>query len=255
MSEANNNKNGDAGGEKLDASGPVEDSKGLVCRMDGPDNIFPSVKEPTGIGVSGVYSDHLQRDGNDVGFREERFDGRRTEVEVDHDGSFKEKISGSSPQGEKDTLRACRILIRTLNELGGNWEEPVLVNDEVVDCRADCPDDPKKAISIQVVRACIDKAFWGQLNRSNILDERHGVQDLSDRIKLAIEKKADPMKIPVHSRQGMLLALDATLTPGTCFSIIVGDFKERWGSWVAGLGFKAVWLIGPDESLTKRLDE
>jgi hypothetical protein len=48
--------------------------------------------------------------------------------------------------------------------------------------------------------------------------------------------------------------LDATRLPAHGFDAVVEAFRSRWGAWTKGLGFDEVWVVGPSESLTWRLD-
>ena len=55
-------------------------------------------------------------------------------------------------------------------------------------------------------------------------------------------------------RSNLMLALDATRLPVLGFEDVVEEFQARFGTWIKSLGFEAVWLVGPQDSLTWRLD-
>jgi len=203
------------------------------------------------IKLGGSYSELLSREGKEKGYSEERPDGRRTAAELNEDDSLTTIIDGPSPQGEELTLAACRILIRSLNSFGANWQEPVFMNDGVIDCVAFDRDDQRKKISIQLVRGDIRQDIWKKLASNGSYENSENIQEIADRIREAIEKKAQ--KILPAIRSDIILALDATLLPGLCFSVVVSRLKEQHGEWINQLGFQGVWLIGPDESLARRL--
>jgi hypothetical protein len=61
-----------------------------------------------------------------IAFRESVRDGRVTWAD-DEGGIIATTIKGPTPQGEDDSLVACRILIRKMNQMGNAWSEPVEV--------------------------------------------------------------------------------------------------------------------------------
>ncbi|MEA3408316.1 MAG: hypothetical protein U9R48_09605 [Chloroflexota bacterium] len=194
------------------------------------------------------------QDGRAIGFRESAREGRATSADRDDDGSLAYSISGTSPQGEEDTLTACKRLVRVLNASGGNWTAPVL-GEGIIDCEACDKEVAEKRLSIQVVRAIVDQDLWEQLNRQGSFEEvnvRKG--RLVTKIKEAIEKKANDQTIPSSVRPSLTLALDATRLPVLGFEDVVEGIQARLGSWIRSLGFEAVWLVGPQNSLTWRLD-
>ena len=92
----------------------------------------------------------------------------------------------------------------------------------------------------------------------NAQKKAHEVLDCQDGslyTGIAIETKANDRRIPQSSRCGLLLALDATRLPALGFDAVVEAFRNDWGLWTKSLGFDSVWLIGPSESMTWRLDK
>ena len=240
-------------GEDLSSLEDSSSGEKALCPKCGSAQIQGS-PELTTIKLSGVSSDLASREGKEMGYSEERFDGRRTAAEFNRDDSLTTKIEGPSPQGEELTLAACRILIRSLNSFGANWQEPIFVNDGVIDCNVVDGNDPKKKVSIQLVRANVRQDIWKTLAANGSCVNNDSIQEIANRISEAIEKKADKRKIPETIRNDIILALDATLLPGLCFSVVVSRLKEQHGEWINQLGFQAVWIVGPEISLTKRLD-
>lgn len=204
------------------------------------------------IKLSGGYSELASREGIEKGYSEERFDGRRTAAEFNEDDSLTTKIEGPSPQGEELTLAACRIFISSLNSLGANWQEPEFVNDGIIDCVAVDRNDHLKKISIQCVKGNIRQDIWKKRASNGSYENSENIQETADRIREAIEKKADNILPAI--RNDISLALDAALLPGLCFSSVISRLKEQHGEWIKQLGFQSVWIVGPEISLTKRLD-
>ena len=200
-----------------------------------------------------VYHSALhQRDNEAIGFEQSRQGGTSTAEQSD-EGALLYRVTGKSPQGEEDTLSACRILVAVLNKAGGNWDSPT-IGDGVVDCQAVDRQSKGKKLRVQIVRANVDKDFWRALNRYGKVEGNETPEALVEQIKLAIDAKANDLKIPKMSRQGLLLALDATRLPALSFDAVAEAFRSRWGPWTHTLGFDSVWLVGPSESLTWQLD-
>ena len=207
-----------------------------------------------GVGVSDHGSASLETQGRVTGFRESTRQGRAATADQNQDGSLTYTLNGSSPQGEEDTLAACRILVDTLNQDHANWDAPAIA-DEPADCQAHDRQSPEHVLRIQVVRAIVDPNLWKSLNLAGRIEETDiSKQELVVQIKSAIEAKANDRKIPQQSRQGLVLALDATRLPVLCFDAVFEEFHSKWGSWAGTLGFDMVWLVGPNNSLTWRLD-
>jgi hypothetical protein len=194
------------------------------------------------------------RNGKKNGFVETAKEGRVTSVDRSDDGLLSYSIQGSSPQGEEDTLPTCRVLISVLNASGGNWMDPVRVpDDDIVDCEAVNVNHPDRKLSIQVVRAIVDKKLWNQLNEQGRFEELNvSKEQLIAQIKSAIEKKDRAIAPADHP--SLTLALDATRLPVLGFEDVIEEFHSQFGSWTRSLGFEAIWLVGPQSSLTWRLD-
>lgn len=194
------------------------------------------------------------REGRSIGFRESVREGRAASADRHDNGSLSYSILGSSPQGEEDTLSACRILVKVLNASGGNWADPV-PGEGIVDCEAVDARFSDQKVSIQVIRAIADQELWKNLNlQGNIQELNVSKNQLICLIKDAIEKKASERSIPQSIRPSLTLALDATRLPVLGFEDVVERFQSQFGGWTKSLGFEAVWLVGPQDSLTWRLD-
>lgn len=197
-----------------------------------------------------------RRDEEAVGYTESERQGRAAAASMGKDGYLSYSLTGSSPQGEEDTLRACQILVSRLNQAGDGWEQPRLLCDGPVDCEAVHREATGRKLSIQVVRANVDPALWRTLNQTGRIEESGFAKEaVVEQIKAAIEAKATDRKLPARARDGLVLALDATRLPVSGFDAVVREFRSNWGDWAHKLGFDAVWLVGPLDSLSWRLDE
>jgi len=196
-----------------------------------------------------------QHEGRTVGFRESEREGRTASADDHGDGTISLTLTGTSPQGEEDTASACRVLVRALNGKGDTWNTPVTGTGDV-DCVAtNATNEKAAALNIQVVRAIVDAEMWQSLAARGILEKvKVEAEKVADLIADALGKKLDPRKIPLPQRPGLVLALDATRLPALAFDPVIDSFRKRHGALVKGSGFRSIWLVGPSESLTKRLD-
>jgi hypothetical protein len=78
------------------------------------------------------------------------------------------------------------------------------------------------------------------------------IQEWTGLMADAFQKKV--RKIPSTQRPKLVLALDATHLPLLAFDSVVESFREHCGTEVCAAGFQSVWVVGPTETLTKRLD-
>jgi hypothetical protein len=132
-------------------------------------------------------------------------------------------ILGSSPQGEEQTLKVCKLLVQKLNLDGSTWGEPV-PGDGVVDCEATDVNDPSERLQVQVVRAITSERLWKQLNTQGVAQESSVTpSSLVSHIENTIKKKA--AAIPNSVRKGTLV-LDATVLPGVAFDDVTEEFHR-----------------------------
>jgi len=108
---------------------------------------------------------------------------------------------------------------------------------------------------VQVVRAVVDPNLWRTLGIAGAVSQNVSATEAANSIKAAVELKASDRKIPTKDRRTITLALDATRLPGLAFDAVVDQFRVDHGSWANGLGFSAIWLVGPVPRLVWRLDE
>jgi hypothetical protein len=195
-----------------------------------------------------------ERGGQAIGFTESERQGRASGASLVEDGRVSYSLTGTSPQGEEDTLAVCRLLVGVLRAAGEDWADPT-ASDGVVDCLAPAKDNPRSVLKIQVVRAIPDPDLWSELSRVGRID-RAGVDrgQLVSQLRAAVQHKASDKKVPPSVRPDLVLALDANRLPGLTLDAVVEDYRTEHGAWTASHGFRAVWLVGPTARLTWRLD-
>jgi hypothetical protein len=176
---------------------------------------------------------------------------RSSATNLDANGTLSHTIEGPSPKGEADTLDVCRVLIKRLNMDGGRWSEPSRPEgpEGGIDCVAS---DGQQNLYIQVTRAVSNQDTWRQLRHSGsvatITTIEHAADDLLDCAR------AKARGVPRDQLSGIVLALDAMDNVSHSLKAVIMDFRKRHGHTVRALGFKAVWVVGPLESQTSRLD-
>jgi len=173
--------------------------------------------------------------------------GREVRADEREDGTIDSAIKGTGPQGEADSLRVCRILIAKLNghKVGNPWQEPVCGTEPYIDCQTS---DGTMALLIQVTRAEQAPEIWKSLNvTGEAVSSSRSYDVIADSLRDAIDRKP-----PSAGGPRMLLAIDATLTPGFTFSAVIDSFRLRHDVWARGR-FSAIWIVGPNAELTKQL--
>jgi hypothetical protein len=78
---------------------------------------------------------------------------------------------------------------------------------------------------------------------------QRNAEELAADIRAAVESKL----YPLPQRRELLLALDAIRSPAYVHDEVVAAFLATHGEWAAGLGYWAIWLVGPTADLTRRL--
>lgn len=85
------------------------------------------------------------------------------------------------------------------------------------------------------------------------LGEQFLAEAAAGRLKEAIEHKTGSDGIPPKGRTALVLALDAGRVPALAFEEVANRFRDLHGEWAVSLGFKEVWVVGPDPRLIHRL--
>ncbi|MHC4270239.1 MAG: hypothetical protein ACYSTS_17505 [Planctomycetota bacterium] len=239
-------------GYELNRIPGYDPDKDIQCPKCDKNTLRPSVTD----GVK--FGEHLsmlqKRDDKVIGFSESVRQGLSSSAEQHDDESVSSTLKGKSPQGEEDTLEACRILIKAINQNGANWMEPIK-GEEPADCIANDRKESTQQLLIQVVRARIDEKFWKKLSHNGKYAEKRELRELIEELKTSIEKKANKRVIPEDIRHKITLALDANRLPEFAFNSVTDYFQQYYGKWVRSLGFQAIWLVGPNVSMTSQLDK
>lgn len=194
-----------------------------------------------------------KRDNKAIGYSESFWQGRASSAEWTLSGTLNYQIQGTPPQGEEDTLSACRILVQKWNEDGSKWVEPIAgQQQDDVDCWVKSTSDLSEPVGIQVVRAFSEPKLWEELAASRHVQKDIEVEIIAISLKKSIEKKAKSM--PESRRAKLCLTLDATRLPGLGFDDVVEYFRNHHSPWARSFGFPSIWLVGPNTRLTWQLD-
>lgn len=179
------------------------------------------------IGLKPTASMQHRKDNKTIGYEQSR-DGINTAANMDKGQAISFQLTGVSPQGEKDTLRVCQILVSRLNNSGGDWDIPILLNEGAVDCKTVNRKSNNLKLRFQVVRADVDQKLWETLSRKGIIETTQNIGVFVEKIKTSIDSKANYRKIPAVSRKGVTLVLDATIVPALSFDSVIEAFHKKW---------------------------
>jgi hypothetical protein len=163
-------------------------------------------------------------------------------------GSVPYDIAGPAPQGEEGSLETAQLLIQRLRQSGENWDDPVRVDSQDVDCEAW---SGERVLPIQVTR--VPRArVWENLGRVGKASEQATTEQAVDELMNAMAAKA--RRLPGVQKTKLVLVLDARDTPAFALQGVVSKFRQRHGRQVVALGFRGVWVVGPTVDLVTRLD-
>jgi hypothetical protein len=190
---------------------------------------------PPGIGGESV---RLSRGGEDP---------RVAGADVDPVGELSDQIEGRASSKDSSELRAAVLLVEHLNARGAHWAPPTLYRGREIGVDAVAADDADR-LQIQVTTP--ERSAWALLAKQHRLERSDpGVHDAVDAIKAAIEGKTQ------FSELGeIVLALDATDSPRYALGAVADAFLALHATWAAGVGYQAIWLVGPVADLVHRLD-
>jgi hypothetical protein len=156
--------------------------------------------------------------------------------------------NGPASLGEKDTFATCQRLVRVLNTQGARWGVVASGSDDVDCAAADGGGGPP--LQMQVVRALVLPEFWRRLSQRHSAGLVSSVAEAADSVFLAIQRKA---QIPPEQRRTLVLVLDANRTAGLAFEAVVTALRTRHQAPLSSLGFLAIYVVGPDDALVKRI--
>jgi hypothetical protein len=157
--------------------------------------------------------------------------------------------SGKKSEGEDLTLETAEILVRRLNAGGATWGKPKqLPQNEGDDCEA--PDTRGRRypfLRVQVTRPKMPDGFWEGIVAGPNVPPRP-TQEAARALWDAIENKRPPKP------ENVVLAINAIRTPWFIQTSIVEAFRRHHGQDARQVGFREIWVVGPNETLTERLD-
>ena len=214
----------------------------------------PDEEQHSGIRAVDHWSATTTRKGEIVGFGESDGRGRAASGDWHASGLVTFQIAGSSPRGEEGALAACQRLIHHINLESNLWEAPTeVVGIQHIDAVSlGVGKNSGSKLTIQVVRALTDPAFWKSLGRNGSASISVTVPEAAEYPKDAILFKVD--KIPSAVCSSLTLALDATDVPALSFHPVIEAFNQKHGNWVDAQGFASIWVIGPEHEMVSRLD-
>lgn len=159
----------------------------------------------------------------------------------------RQNFHGRPAQNEEDVLQVCRSLRAALQREGQVWARFSLPPTQADDADAVAEDDTGAVLRVQVTR--VERAAWGTLAQTGQATLQGSIEERVENIRAAVESKL----YPDAQRRKLLLALDAIRSPGYVEDAVVAAFLATHGTWAAGLGYQAIWLVGPTVELTRRL--
>jgi hypothetical protein len=108
-----------------------------------------------------------------------------------------------------------------------------------------------EAQTLRVQVTTPEQEAWSALAKTPTLERTDiGVDDAVDSIRKAIERKT------LFAERGeIVLALEATDSQRYALETVVEAFREQHGTWATGVGYAAIWLVGPVPNLVHRVDE
>jgi hypothetical protein len=186
-----------------------------------------------------------------VGYAGQDAMGRGASAEIQPDGRIRETTRGLPPSNESNTLFACGILVNAIRATGRKVEDPQPLPNQNDDGDCECLGNGEN-LRIQVVSAVVDGRPWRDLRLKRRQEVVASSDEFAKQLREAIDKKN--RGLGSGSKSKLILALDATRLPALTLSATVKTFRETYGSWSRGCGFREIWLVGPNQGHCHRLD-
>ncbi len=199
-----------------------------------------------------AYVDGTGHDGSEV-IRVERggADARRATAERDADGRLNDRIVGRASPKALVELRAASLFVQRMNRDGGRWKPPIVVDahsnvEAGIDCIAES--DSGEILNMQVTT--VERQAWAELaHRPDISRASDDVGRAVVALRVAVEAKSK-----IDGRGAITLLIDASDSPAAALRSVVAEFRRDFGTWAAGQGNQAIWVVGPVVDLVNRLD-
>jgi hypothetical protein len=178
-------------------------------------------------------------------------DPRVSDADLEPSGALSDRIEGRAASKGMNELRTVRVLVEYLNLHGASWSLPHLHEgnrEEGFDAWAADAECDQKVLRVQVTTP--ERSAWKTLAmQPDLARSEPDVEDAVEAIRDAIVKKelfAGIEKID--------LTLDATDSSKYAFKGVVDTFLARHGACASGIGYRAIWMVGPTTGLVHRLD-
>lgn len=217
---------------------------------DSVEHVSVSITESISVSTQAKAAVYVGSTG--VAYTESLLNGRAAHASLnDATGVISHGFVGNPAQHEEGTLLTCQTLVAVLNQQGGDWSAPVVVEEPHVDAVCASLRGGVDNLRIQVVRAQTKKAFWKAASRHGGNSAAGNDAQLADELAQSIQFKAD--RIPFDDRKKIVLALNALDLAGYALGDVAKMFRTHHGRWARSIGFMQIWLVGPVHALTHRL--
>jgi hypothetical protein len=178
-------------------------------------------------------------------------DPRVSDADLEPSGALSDRVEGRAASKGLNELRTARVLVDYLNLHGASWSLPQLhegSREEGFDAWAADAARDEKMLRVQVTTP--ERAAWKTLAmQPDLARSEPDVEGAVEAIRNAIAKKELFAGI-----EKINLALDATDSSRYAFKGVVDVFLARHAAWASGIGYRAIWMVGPTTGLVHRLD-
>jgi hypothetical protein len=163
--------------------------------------------------------------------------------------SPRQPFHGRPAQVEDDAPQVYRILRTALNDQGAAWPSFSAPPGSAADVAATVADESGAVLRVRVAR--VGRATVKTMARGDPVVRRRSVGQRVTDILVAVDSQArhDSTK----ERPELLLALDAIRSPGHVERAVVDAFRTAHQTYVAGIGYRAIWLVGPTGEMSHQL--
>lgn len=187
-----------------------------------------------------------------------------------------QSISAPRRENESNTSEVCQILMETLNQertAPGHapWTDIAVIGSHNSDVDALIYNKTEE-LAVQVTRPALG-GEWQKISTGATVATSHEIQQATNEIKVAIERKKftqKPLTEPPHIAElrrrreqlrgkrsrsvGLVLAIDCIETPALVLDPAMIDCLQlAYGAWARSVGLSAIWLVGSTAALTRRI--
>jgi hypothetical protein len=161
----------------------------------------------------------------------------------------RQSFHGRPPQVEDDVLQVYRILRTALNDKGDTWRSFSAPPRSAPDVDATATDESGAVLRVRVAR--VERASVKTMARGDPVIRRRSIGQRVTDILVAVDSQARHHS--TRERSELLLALDAIRSPEHVERAVVDAFLTAHQTYVAGLGYRAIWLVGPTGEMSHQL--